>query len=114
MQRRELLVLLSGAAAGWPSLAQSQASGPRPLIVWFASGPRLSPNKFINALLDGLREQGDIEGQNFEMVYRTADNQIERMPALAAETLNLKPAIIVAGAVDSAMEARKLTSTIPI
>jgi putative ABC transport system substrate-binding protein len=54
------------------------------------------------------------EGRDFDVDYRAANNQPELMPALAAEVVGLQPDLIVAGAADAALEAKKRTSTIPI
>ena len=114
MRRRDLLILTGALIAPLPFAAGAEEAKRLPLIVWYGSGPRLAPQKFINALLDGLRELGDVEGRDFAMAYRLAENRMELVPGLAAETISLNPTIIVAGAVDTAVEARKLTSAIPI
>ena len=54
------------------------------------------------------------EGRDFDVDYRNANNRPELMPALAAEVVGLQPDLIVAGSADAALEAKKLTSTIPI
>src|SRR5437763_9040265 len=101
MRRRDLLALAGLAIFPSPFAVRAQeAKRQRPLIVWYGSGPPAAPRKFINALLNGLRELGDIEGQDFEMAYRYGDNRPELLPGLAAETIGLNPTIIVAAAVD--------------
>ena len=62
----------------------------------------------------GLRERGYIEGQNLLIEYRWAHGQFERLPALAAELVALKPAVIVALVTQASLAARKATRTIPI
>jgi putative ABC transport system substrate-binding protein len=114
MRRRHFLAVVGLVIFPSPFAVRAQEAKRRPLIVWYGSGPPAAPRKFINALLDGLRELGDIEGQDFEMTYRFGDNRPELLPGLAAETISLKPAIIVAAAVDTAVEVKKLTSTIPV
>jgi len=63
---------------------------------------------------EGLRELGYVDGQNIDIVPRFAEGYVERLPALAQELVQLRPAIVVAGAVDAAVAARKVTATIPI
>jgi putative tryptophan/tyrosine transport system substrate-binding protein len=114
MRRRELLVLLSGAVASWPVVVSAQVAGGRPLIVWFGSATRSAATRWMGFFQEGLKELGYIEGQDYELVDRYAEYQVDRLPAVAAEVVALKPTVIVAGAVDTAVAARKITSTIPI
>src|SRR5207248_2189313 len=115
MRRRELLVLLAGVAGWLPLQAFSQqAKRQRKLLVWYTSGPSAIPNRFLTALLDGLRDLGTVEGRDFDVDYRAANNHADLMPVLADEVVGLQPELIVAGAADAALEAKKRTSTIPI
>jgi putative tryptophan/tyrosine transport system substrate-binding protein len=115
MQRRELLVLVASLAGWLPLRAFSQqVKRQRKLIVWYASGLPLMPNRFFTALLDGLRDLGLVEGRDFDVDYRAANNSAELMPILADEVVGLQPDLIVAGAADAALEAKKRTATIPI
>jgi putative tryptophan/tyrosine transport system substrate-binding protein len=114
MRRREFITVLGGAAATWPLASRGQARSGRPLIVFFGSAYLANASGFIGALRDGLNELGYIEGRNIELVTRFAENQMERLPALAEEVVSLKPAVIVAGASDTALAAKRATSTIPI
>jgi putative tryptophan/tyrosine transport system substrate-binding protein len=61
-----------------------------------------------------LRELGYVEGQNFDIVYRSSGGNQDRLPALAEELVPLKPDVILAIAIAAAVPARKATSTIPI
>ena len=65
-------------------------------------------------LLEGLREIGDEAGREFDFVGRFAEFEVERLPPLAEEIVRLQPRVIVCGAVDTAVAARKATATIPI
>ena len=115
MRRRHLLALAASPIVWVPLSAYSQQSKrQRPLLVWYTSGPSLIPNRFLSALLDGLGDLGMVEGRDFDVDYRAANNQPELMPALAAEVIGLQPDLIIAGAADAALEAKKRTSTIPI
>jgi putative ABC transport system substrate-binding protein len=113
MKRREFITLVGGAAA-WPLAARGQVPSKRPLIVFFGSAYLANAGGFIGALRAGLNELGYAEGRNIELVTRFAENQVERLPSLAEEVVNLKPAVIVASASDTALAAKKATSTIPI
>jgi putative ABC transport system substrate-binding protein len=113
MRRRRFLILLGGAAA-WPLTARAQGPSNRPLIAYLAGGTQWNASRFIDFLQEGLRELGYTDGQNIDIVPRFADGYVERLPALAEELVQLKPAIIVAGAIDAAVAAKKVTATIPI
>ncbi|WP_283806677.1 ABC transporter substrate binding protein [Bradyrhizobium guangdongense] len=64
--------------------------------------------------MDGMREFGYIEARDFDLVYRSAEGALDVLPALAEETVRLKPDAIPAAAVSTAVPARKATAVIPI
>src|SRR5262249_59131060 len=68
----------------------------------------------VAPFLRGLKELGYEEGQNIDIEYRFAELHVERLPALAAELVALKPSLIVGAAVDATVVARNATRTIPI
>jgi putative ABC transport system substrate-binding protein len=68
----------------------------------------------VGFLRKGLEELGYVDGRDVEILVRMAENQAERLPGLAEQIVALKPAVIVAGAVDAALVAKKATSSIPI
>ena len=90
VKRRELL-LLGGAAAAWPLAARAQASIGRPLIACLSAGlfGRVPP---IAAFQEEMRDLGYYAGRNIDIVYRFAENRLERMPALADELVRINPA----------------------
>jgi putative tryptophan/tyrosine transport system substrate-binding protein len=112
--RREFITLLGGAAAAWPLAARAQTSTKRPLIAWLSLGERTSSWVFVEAFLQGMREHGDVEERQFDIVYRFADGYIERLPSLADELVRLNPDVILAPASGPAVAAKKATATIPI
>jgi putative tryptophan/tyrosine transport system substrate-binding protein len=116
MRRREFIVLAGStvAAAGWTSWAWGQAPTTPPLIVWLGSGTTAAVGTWVGYLRKGLGELGYVDGRDIELLIRMAENQAERLPGLAEEIAALKPAVIVAGAVDAALAAKKVTSSIPI
>jgi putative tryptophan/tyrosine transport system substrate-binding protein len=69
---------------------------------------------FVEAFLEGMRALGYVEGQHFVLEYRAADEHYERLPALAAELVQLKPEVIVAQGTPAALAAKDATTTIPI
>ena len=111
MRRRKLLFLLFAAIPASSVVADVTA---KPRIVWLGTGSEAGAQFAVASLKQGLEELGYLEGKNFEFVRRFAENQLERMPALAEEVVRLQPAIIIAGAVDAVVAAKKVTNTIPI
>jgi putative ABC transport system substrate-binding protein len=114
VKRREFITLFGSAAAAWPLEALAQVSSKRALIAWLGGSRREPAQAFIDSFLRGMRDLGYVEGHNLEMVYRFTDGYQERLPALTQEVIQLKPDVILAPAVISAVAAKKATSTIPI
>ena len=113
MRRREFLGVIGGAAA-WPFGASAQQ--PTMPIVGFLNSLRQSdrPNLPV-AFRHGLGETGYVEGRNLAIQYRFADNQHDRLPALAADLIGRKVAVIAAtGGGASIFAAMAATKTIPI
>jgi putative ABC transport system substrate-binding protein len=110
MRRRDVLVLIGGATVFRPlaSLAQQKAM---PVVGYLATG---SSDLGVVPFRQGLSETGRVVGQNLAIEYRAADNQIERLPGLAAELVSRKVDLIVAAADPAARAAKTATSTIPI
>jgi putative ABC transport system substrate-binding protein len=111
MQRRRFIGLLGGMAA-WPLSARGQQSMP---VIGFLSprGPGDAP-QLLASFRQGLKESDFIEGQNVAIEYRFAENQNERLPALAADLVRRQVTVIAATAVPAVIAAKAATASIPI
>jgi putative tryptophan/tyrosine transport system substrate-binding protein len=114
MRRRAFITLLGGAAAAWPLAARAQQAQGRPLIGVLSPISAALAARNMDALRQGLRELGYVEGRNIAFEFRYADGDLRRLPALAAELVALQPALIIAGSAPGAVAARGATRTIPI
>jgi putative ABC transport system substrate-binding protein len=113
MRRRDFITLVAGAAA-WPFAAHAQQPK-MPVVGFLGTGSPQADAFRVAAVRQGLTETGYVEGQNAAFEFRWAENQYERLPALAAELVHQGVAVIVSiGGFSSAMAAKSSTATIPI
>jgi putative ABC transport system substrate-binding protein len=113
--RRDLIAALGGAAA-WPLAAHAQQPA-TPVIGFLHPGPALLDAYALqlSAFRQGLGEAGFVEGRNLSIEYRWADNQYERLPALAAELVQRQVAVIVVpSSTAGTLAAKAATEKIPI
>jgi len=113
IRRRDFITLLGGVAA-WPLAARAQQPGPLVVgVLNFVSLEAYADR--IASFRQGLKDTGFVEGQGLLLEYRSADGHIERLPALAADLINQKVAVIFTLGGETATSAAKAaTSTIPI
>src|SRR5262249_1525170 len=109
--RREFITLLGGAAA-WPLAARAQ----QPRKVWRVGvlQPGAPPEPLLEAVRDGVRDLGYMEGRDIVLEVRWAEGKHDRLAGLAAELVGLKVDVIYAFTTPPALAARSATTTIPI
>jgi ABC-type uncharacterized transport system substrate-binding protein len=113
VRRREFITLLGGATATWPLAARAQQSA-MPVIGLLDARSPGSTEGLLRAFRQGLKETGYVEAENVAFEYRWADNQIERLPALAAELARRQVSIIAASTFAVALAAKQATTAVPI
>jgi putative tryptophan/tyrosine transport system substrate-binding protein len=114
MNRREFITLLGGAAAAWPLVARAQQRA-MPIVGILGGHTSAEWTPFIAAFNLGLKVVGFVEGQNVHIEYRWAEGHYDQLPALAADLVRSRVAVIVAvGGVNSAAAAKAATEEMPI
>ena len=113
MRRRDFIRVIAGSSATWPLVARGQLSTRRPLIAVLTAITKEN-NSPLNALVQGLKEFGYVDGVNVDIVYRFAEGHLDRFPVLAAELVGLRPGVIVATVTPAAVATKALTTSIPI
>jgi putative ABC transport system substrate-binding protein len=116
MRRRQFIAILGGTAAMWPFVARAQQ--PAMPVIGFLNptSPDASADR-LRGLRQGLKDSGYVEGENVTILYRWAENQFDRLPALATELVSRRVAVVAVignAAATAATAAKAATTTIPI
>jgi putative ABC transport system substrate-binding protein len=119
LKRRDFITLIGSASlpdVTLPRWANAQVSRARPLVVWLISfaPKKMAGVSFFEVFAEGMEQRGYVKGRNFDLVLRSAEGALERLPTVVQEVVELRPDVIVAPATLEAVAVRKATSTIPI
>ena len=113
MRRRDFIKGIVGSAATWP-LAVSAQQAAMPVIGFLNSTSLEGMAGRLGEFRQGLKENGFVEGENIAIEYRWAENQIDRLPALATELVQRRVAVIVApGGAALPLSVKAATTAIP-
>jgi putative ABC transport system substrate-binding protein len=114
VKRRAFMTLIGGAAVAWPVVARAQQQPAMPVIGYLNLASPESDALRLTGLRRGLNQTGYVEGRNFVIEYRWAGNQADRLPALVADLIQLRVAVIVTAGLPPTLAAKAATASIPI
>ncbi len=114
MRRREFALGFAASAGSLRPFAGITQTVPRPVVACLIGGSKAATERFFGGFLQGMRELGYVEGDNWTFESRYADGDQARAPLLAGELVRLKPDVLVSGTMAGVIAFKKLTDTIPI
>jgi len=117
MRRREFIAMLGGVAVAWPHAARAQqpaSAGRRLGLLVGTSAEAFKSGGMLEALTQGMKEYGWVEGQNITFEYRFVDGNADALPKLAAELLQLRVDVILTDSTPATQAAKNATRTVPI
>jgi putative tryptophan/tyrosine transport system substrate-binding protein len=112
LRRREFITLIGGVAAAWPLKARAQQPAIPAVGFLNSASPEAFPDR-LRAFHRGLKDTGFVEGENVAIVYRWGENQIDRLPELAADLVRRRVAVIAVNT-PATLPAKAATASIPI
>ena len=112
--KRIVWFILISAVPGWTAIVEAQPQAKTFKIGWLESGTTDRGSRLGDIFLRRLSELGFVEGKNIAFEYRSADNKLDRLPALADELVRLNVDVLLTTATPAAIAAKNATKTIPI
>ena len=113
MHRRDFIKVVAGSAVTWPLAAPAQQPT-LPVVGFVRDGSADGNARFVAAFRKGLNENGYVEGQNVTVEYHWLEGQYDRLPALMADLVRRRVAVIAAPGGVPALAAKAATATTPI
>src|SRR6266446_7185056 len=113
MRRREFITLLGGGAVAWPLAVRAQQPT-LPIVGFLDSRSSDGMASRLAAFRQGLKEVGLVEGENVTIIYRWAEDRVDRLPEMASELARQATVIVTTGGPPAAFAAKAATTTIPI